>query len=327
MNVEELQRELERERELRREAERKFEVERRRADDLEKELKEAKEELSRSADEIAALQHEYSSMRAKLAQSPFQRSSERRDAEGQGALPFDELTQNSVAQPLDAQISPKPDEAEGANPSGAENSCPAVPTAGGLRRRGRGRGGRNVISGLLPRERRVFEKSDAELDALYGPGRWKEIGEDVREELELRKRELVVIEFVAKKYAPIDGLSSPVRAQVPPAVIRKARPGPMLLAHLITQKFEQHLPLYRMERVLARAHAPISRSVMCRWFSEAAILLAGIIRTMKLLLLSRGILRLDDTPMPLLDPDHPSGRRTSYLWPFMDDGPFRVSCG
>jgi transposase len=45
--------------------------------------------------------------------------------------------------------------------------------------------------------------------------------------------------------------------------IDKGLPGPGLLAHVITSKYSEHLPLYRQEDILARHGAVLSRGKLC----------------------------------------------------------------
>lgn len=81
----------------------------------------------------------------------------------------------------------------------APTPCPATE-----KRTSRVRTGRNALSSLLRREKKFYPKNPAELDALYGVGQWREIALDTREELEIRRTELLVIEHIVSKYAPID---------------------------------------------------------------------------------------------------------------------------
>src|SRR5262249_27519349 len=59
----------------------------------------------------------------------------------------------------------------------------------------------------------------------------------------------------------------------PPSPIARGLPAPGLLAHLIVSKFCDHLPLYRCERMLARFGVTLTRSTMCDWLAQSAVLL------------------------------------------------------
>ena len=62
-----------------------------------------------------------------------------------------------------------------------------------------------------------------------------------------------------------------------PEPIEKGLPGPGLMAHVITSKYADHLPLYRQEGILLRYGVEISRSTMCDWMAVAAELLEPIV--------------------------------------------------
>ena len=53
-----------------------------------------------------------------------------------------------------------------------------------------------------------------------------------------------------------------IQAPVPPRVIDKNIPGAMLLAWILAAKYSDHLPLYRLERIFARAGLAIPRSTL-----------------------------------------------------------------
>jgi transposase len=302
LETEELKRLLEIERDLKRKAESERDAALSRAAELEEKIAAVESQDSEKGKIIEALRADLARLKKAMAQAEFGRKSEKRDAEGQTVLPFNDEMAADQAKPISPAV---PD---------APTPCPVKGKPAS-----RVRTGRNALSSLLRREKKFYSKSPAELDALYGVGQWREIAPDTREELELRRTELLVIEHIISKYAPIDGRSAPVRAQAPRAVIPKARPGPGLLAYLITAKFDYHLPLYRLEKALRRMGGSIGRSSMCFWLSEAAILLEGIIRTLKAELIASGVVRLDDTPVTMLDETRDSGSSKSFMWPFMND--------
>ena len=53
-------------------------------------------------------------------------------------------------------------------------------------------------------------------------------------------------------------------------IVRRGRPGPGLLAHVIVSKYVDHLPLYRQERILARQGVSLRRSTLCDWMAASA---------------------------------------------------------
>jgi len=53
--------------------------------------------------------------------------------------------------------------------------------------------------------------------------------------------------------------------------------GPGLLAHVLTSKFADHLPLYRQSEIYAREGVELERSTLAKWVGEASHLLAPLV--------------------------------------------------
>lgn len=145
--------------------------------------------------------------------------------------------------------------------------------------------GRKALPEKLPRihvEVLPPEVQRAGLDAF------DKIGEDVSETVEHRRASLVVVrtvrpKFVAKEKVDAlkEGESTPVlQAGAPELPIPRALAGPGLLADTIVRRWQDHLPLYRLERVYAREGLPLARSTMCGWHSALAALVEPLIEAM-----------------------------------------------
>lgn len=259
---------------------------------------------------VAKQSKDIAHLRKKLSVMLYGRKSER-DAEGQGLLAFVPELEGAVVGAPPATAS---DEESKGTAGEVHEAAPSAASEKRARRRGR-----NVIPQHLPRDRKIHDMSVEDLNRHFGEGKWKAIGEETREELDYQPGKLVVIEHVTKKYAAIDGGRAPVRAPSPKAIIPKGRPAAGLLAHIIGSKYELHLPLYRLEKLFRRQGVAIGRSTLCFWLSEVALLLDGIIRRLRAHVIARGVVRMDDTPVTLLDPNAENGSRKSFLWPFVSD--------
>lgn len=88
-----------------------------------------------------------------------------------------------------------------------------------------------------------------------------------------------------------------VSARKPAMPIAKGLPGPGLLAYIIVSKYFDHLPLYRLERILARQGVPLARSTTCDWMAACAELLQPLYDLMLTTLLQSAWLHTDDTPV------------------------------
>src|SRR5262249_52783506 len=81
---------------------------------------------------------------------------------------------------------------------------------------------------------------------------------------------LFIRQFIPRKYACRSCQEHVATPPNPPQPIDKGLPGPGLLAHVITNKFAYHLPLYRQEQILAHHGVTISRSTLCGWLAQSA---------------------------------------------------------
>jgi len=155
------------------------------------------------------------------------------------------------------------------------------------RARNRRNHGRGVLPAHLPRKIVNHDLKDAEkFDADGRP--LVCIGCEVSEQLEFEPGGLFVVQHRRFKYAPApsdyqqsDEGARIVIADKPPQPIEKGLAGPGLLAHVVTSKLADHLPLYRQRRILARQGVHVPESTMCGWIMAAAELVAPLVLLME----------------------------------------------
>src|SRR4051794_41003048 len=178
--------------------------------------------------------------------------------------------------------------------------------------------GRRLLPAGLPRKP-VIHDVPPERRACPDCGAPRDrIGEEVREQLEYVPASLIVIEHVRPKYACTGCAAHVVIADRLPEPIEKGLPGPGLMAHIITNKYADHLPLYRQEGILLRHGIELPRSTMCDWMAIAAELLAPITKRMLAEVLKSKVVQNDDTPVKVQDHDG-KGIRTGRLWASIGD--------
>ena len=186
-------------------------------------------------------------------------------------------------------------------------------------------GGRQELPEHLPRE--VVEHDLAD-DQKRCPGCGHErarIGCEESEQLEYVPAVLKVLVHRRWKYACRCCQEHVALAPPAPRPIDKGLPGPGLLAALVTGKYGDHLPLYRLEDVFFRAGVELSRSTLCRWALETAEILRPLYDLLVHEVRQSQVIHTDDTPMPVLDPELPH-TRTARLWVYCGDWrhPFTV---
>jgi transposase len=183
--------------------------------------------------------------------------------------------------------------------------------------------GRQALSEHLPRERVVYDLAEADTTCPCCGGPRVCIGEQVSEQLDYRPASYFVVQHVKKTYAcrSCDGPSERRFATAGPAAvgpIPKGLPGSGLLAHLITCKYADHLPLHRLEGIVARSGVTLSRSTLCDWMASAAALLGPLAELMRERLLCSRVIHTDDTPVPFLERGRDRAR-DGHLWVYIGD--------
>ena len=111
-----------------------------------------------------------------------------------------------------------------------------------------------------------IEKLKHELADACG-GSLKTLGEDVTEELEYVPGRLVVNRIIRPRMA-CSCCEQICQAPLPSRPIEKRRPGPGLLAHVLVNKFSDHLPLYRQSQIFEREGIDLDRSTLADWVGK-----------------------------------------------------------
>jgi transposase len=183
--------------------------------------------------------------------------------------------------------------------------------------------GRQALPAHLPRERVVYDRAEADKLCPCCGGPRVCIGEQVSEQLDYRPASYFVVQHVRQTWAcrSCDGASEQRFATTGPAVvgpIPKGLPGPGLLAHLITCKYADRLPLHRLEGIAARSGVRLARSTLCDWMASAAELLGPLVALMRARLLLARAIHTDDTSVPFLERGRDKAR-DGHLWVHIGD--------
>jgi transposase len=178
--------------------------------------------------------------------------------------------------------------------------------------------GRRRLPSDLPRQRVEYDVPECQRTCPECQQSRVRIGEEVSEQLEYVPASFFVREQVRLKYACPHCEGHVVIGSAPAQPIGKGLPGPGLLAHVLTSKYADHLPLNRLEGIFARHGVELSRSTMCDWVGAGAELLKPLVDVMKHQILASRKIHTDDTPVPVLDKDR-EVTRTGRLWVYLGD--------
>ena len=141
-------------------------------------------------------------------------------------------------------------------------------------------------------------------------------GEEISRELE-RVETTVVHEIVRKKYSCRKCQEGVVTAPWRGKVIEKGLLGPGFLAHVITERFGNHLPYYRLESQYKSEGLDLSRSVLCESMARCAELLEPIAEELKREILGSAVIHTDDTPVTVAR-SREGGSREGRVWVYLN---------
>jgi transposase len=178
--------------------------------------------------------------------------------------------------------------------------------------------GRGALPKNLPRVPRVYELTEAERRCPECGESRIQISTERSEQLDYRPATLFVVEHLRCTYACPHCEGQVVTAGKPTQPIKKGLPGPGLLAHVITEKHADHIPLNRQEHRLARQGVELSRSTLCDWMAGAAKTLERLYDLMKTLILLCGTIHTDDTPVKVRDSERKI-KALGRLWIYFGD--------
>jgi transposase len=191
-----------------------------------------------------------------------------------------------------------------------------------LRRVKRRPGRRNLANfENLPVTTHVHELSAAERACPCCGVERKEIGADESWQVEYLPGHFERIHHVRKKYAcpgcESNGENPRIEAAVKPeAAIDKGMAGPGLLAYIVTSKFSDYLPLYRLEDIFQRQGFEISRATQSVWCGDVADLAAPLYALLAERVRASHVAATDDTIMPMLNRGKCTNAR---MWVYVGD--------
>lgn len=140
------------------------------------------------------------------------------------------------------------------------------------------------------------------------------IGEETSEQLDIIPAILQVLAHARKKYICPSCDKAPVIADKPADPIPRSNASPGLLAHIAVAKYQDGLPLYRMENIFERLGVHLPRNTQANWMIKCAELLQPLYNLMNDQLLDSGYIHMDETRVQVLkEPDKPPDSQ-SYMW-------------
>ena len=207
--------------------------------------------------------------------------------------------------------------------------APAAPQQQQHRRVSKGKGRRKLEQfENLPTTTHVHELTAEQRACPCCGEQRKEIGSEQSWQIEYHPGHFERLHHVRKKYACFgceNQRSSPQMetAAKPESAVDKGLAGPGLLAYIVTSKFADYLPLYRLEDIFARQGFEISRSTQSIWCGDVADLVQPLYQLMAHRVRASHVVATDDTIMPMQSKGKAANAR---MWVYLGDGenPYNV---
>ncbi len=174
------------------------------------------------------------------------------------------------------------------------------------------RSGRTPLPDHLPRIEHRHEPESC-ICGQCG-GNLTKIRDDISEQLDVEPSKFFVHRHIRPQYA-CRACETVVAEAAPPTIIDGGLPAPGLLAWVVTSKYLDHLPLYRLEQMAGRSGVNLSRSTLADWVGHVGVALQPLTDRLTWHLLQGDTLHADETPMPQLDPGRGKTRK-AYLWAY-----------
>jgi transposase len=164
--------------------------------------------------------------------------------------------------------------------------------------------GRKRLSPELPRVEVLHDLADHEKVCAQDGTALERIGEEISEQLDYKPAHVRVIRHIRPKYSCPCCRQGVQIAPTPPALFPKSLATPALLAHIVTAKFVDGLPLYRQETQFARLSVSLGRATMAGWMIRlGGTHLVPLINLLNEQLLEQPLIHSDETRLQVLHSD------------------------
>ncbi len=176
------------------------------------------------------------------------------------------------------------------------------------------------VSESTPRERRELDPGTCCPDC---GGDLRLVGEDVSEMLDLIAAQLKVLQ-IARLKKSCRRCERMVQEPAPSRPIPGSIASAGLLAHILVSKFDDHIPLYRLNEIFARMGADIPDSTLVDWCGRAMKVLQPLTERIEADVMASDLLHADDTPIRVLDRSRRDrglgkGVKKGRIWTYVRD--------
>jgi transposase len=152
----------------------------------------------------------------------------------------------------------------------------------------------------LPRVYKYYTLTPEELLTTEG-FRFTKIGEVRAQEVIFIPEQVMVVINVREQYACKGREELGIKtAPAPERIFSGGYASSSLVAHVLTQKYLYHIPLYRQEEAFKQLEIPIRRASMCSWVMKAGEIFQPLVDVLKETIQATSYIHADETPVTVL---------------------------
>ena len=123
-----------------------------------------------------------------------------------------------------------------------------------------------------------------------------------------------IVRHIRPKYACPACKEGVKIAPMPKLPIPKSIATPSLLAHVVTSKYVDGLPLYRQEKIFQRLGVDVSRATLASWMVKMGDLVEPLMDWIRDEIRRNSFVQCDETPFQVLKEPGKRAQSQSYLW-------------
>ena len=146
-------------------------------------------------------------------------------------------------------------------------------------------------------------------------GVYRQIGQEVTEELDFVAAKLILRRILRPKYAASWEEGGVSIAPLPPRLFPQSKLGLGLAVFITLARFDDHLSYYKLEQNFRERHGVlIPRQQMVQWVEQIALWLQPIYNAIWQEMKAGTYLQMDETTVKVLDPEVQGKAATGWLW-------------
>ena len=175
--------------------------------------------------------------------------------------------------------------------------------------------GRSVLPAHLKRVDIIHDLAATEKFCPHDGQPLHKIGEEVSEQLEIIPAKVQVLRHRRFKYSCRCCEQGVHTAKIPKQAFPKSNASAGTLAYIAVSKYQDALPLYRLENIFKRSKVHIPRNTMANWMIKlGGEIFTPLINLMRDRLLEQALIHYDETTYQVLKEPGKSAQSKSYMW-------------